>query len=184
MTSNNQYPHWLYNDDGKLDEELAAQFIAERDSLIQHIETAFADVPYPGDANLTIKDGDFFANVAETRRDFRGKHWKDLSPEFIHEHPSALNIFTRRAYHFYLPAYMIGILLDANNGSLVSTQLLHDFVVGETNWVAVQLNEFSAEQCAAISAYLKFHYLLFDKFDLRQSGDYVEQAIMKLETNG
>lgn len=184
MTPNKQHHYWLYNDDGKLNNELAAQFIAERDALIHRIETAFADVPYPGDNNLTIKDGDVFADVVETRRDFRGKHWKELSPEFIHEHRSALNIFTRRAYHFYLPAYMIGVLLDANNGSLVAIQLLHDFVVGETNWVAVQLNEFSSEQRTAILEYLKFHYLLFDEFDLRQSGDYVEQAIKKLTTNG
>jgi|GEM_PF-3332550 len=186
MTHSEQYPYWLYDDDGKLNDELVPQYIAQRDALIQRIETAFKNVPYPGDASLTIEDNGyngFFGNIPQTLQDFRGKHWKELSTEFVLKRPSSLSVFTRRAYHFYLPAYMIGVLLEPYSGSVVPTELLLDFAKGETQLVAVQLNEFSAEQCAVILEYLKFYDSFSDDFVRSSYSDILDKAIQKLTTN-
>lgn len=81
--------------------------------LIARIEQAFADVPYPGDENLTQSShGD---EPAALVLEFRGRtDWRELSAEFLDQAPdgwgSALAFFSGEAHRFYLPAYLIADL--------------------------------------------------------------------------
>lgn len=79
-------------------------------ALIDQIERAFSDVPYPGDDDLAIDSyGDEPEAVA---RAFRGhRDWRALGAAFLDDAPegwgTALSFFSDRAYRFYLPAYLI-----------------------------------------------------------------------------
>ena len=79
------------------------------DDVIAKIEQAFADVPYPGDQQLT--DNSYGEEPAATSAAFCGKTvWRKLDAAFL-DHAdgssSALSFFSDQAFHFYLPAYMI-----------------------------------------------------------------------------
>ena len=81
-----------------------------KEALIAQIEDAFAEVTYPGDANLkgsTMGDEPFIVEKA-----FSGKtNWRNIDPTFLNLAPdnlaSALSFFSNEAFHFYIPAYLI-----------------------------------------------------------------------------
>lgn len=82
----------------------------DKDHLVQLIASAFASVPYPGDANLRNSGEGDEPFLVEDR--FKGKtDWRSLDPEFLDQAPSgfgtALHFFTHEALHFYLPVYLI-----------------------------------------------------------------------------
>ncbi len=85
--------------------------------LIQEIKEAFADVPYPGHSNI---------GTDEHIVAFRGLHWNDVPLEILFLRRFEITSFTPGAFHFYLPAMLIGILLhheelDTLPGTLVDS---------------------------------------------------------------
>jgi len=79
-------------------------------ALKQEIATAFADVPYPGDDGLVDGNNPYDLEAAALAAAFKGKHWKQLTPQELRYHELAF--FSREALHFYLPAYLMGSLYD------------------------------------------------------------------------
>ncbi len=80
------------------------------DILAQSIISAFSSVRYPGDDNLT--DSAYGPEPAALRKAFRGKtDWRKLDASFIDGAPdgygSALSFFTRDAFRFFLPSYLL-----------------------------------------------------------------------------
>lgn len=73
--------------------------------LKDEISEAFKDVPYPGDDNIaTTKRDEQLEHLAE----FKGKHWKELTFEFlVPRHWSSMHFMTLEAYRFYLPAFLM-----------------------------------------------------------------------------
>jgi len=75
------------------------------------IEEAFADIPYPGDHNITKEHHcDECYEIAEA---LRGKHWRDITPEFLSRHPGLLNAFQLlypAAARYFLPAYLLALI--------------------------------------------------------------------------
>ena len=82
---------------------------SSEDEIKKQVEQAFADVPYPGDENLVPDPNSH--DMAEVHRDFRGKHWKDLSIATVCYHHDDLALFTHEGCRFYLPAF-IRVALD------------------------------------------------------------------------
>jgi hypothetical protein len=75
--------------------------------LKQQIENAFIDLKYPGDNNI-VWISEYDPEKIEIKEDFKNKHWKDLTLEFLWPKQSqSLGFFTPQAYRFYLPGYMI-----------------------------------------------------------------------------
>ena len=82
------------------------------DDLIDKIETAFADVDYPGDDDLT--NSKYGEEPAVLRDEFRGKSDRSkLDSDFLNYAPdnwgpgTALSFFSDDALRFYLPLYLI-----------------------------------------------------------------------------
>lgn len=44
--------------------------------------------------------------------DFKGKHWKDVPTTTVREHFDELALFSEAGTQFYLPAYLLGALVD------------------------------------------------------------------------
>lgn len=74
--------------------------------LVRKIRSSFKETPYPGDNNIGIgwPDGD------EVEDAFKGKDWKDLSPELLFDHRDKLPFLQPEAFRFYLPAYLLAVL--------------------------------------------------------------------------
>ncbi len=72
--------------------------------LKEEIEGAFRDIPYPGDDNIAAnKRDEYLEDLAK----FKGKHWRDLTFEFLVPFGSHTAFFTTEAFRFYLPAFLI-----------------------------------------------------------------------------
>ena len=83
------------------------------------IEAAFANVPYPGDDNITRCP----YNCAECRRVadyFKGKTWTGHAAEELRALHIALSLFTPEAFqYFFLPAFMLVSLAAYEKGDLI-----------------------------------------------------------------
>ncbi len=81
---------------------------ASREQVIQAIESAFADVPYPGDRNIG-SDPDYW-ECAEINGHFGGRHWKDVPRDILQYHQHDHPFFSPAGMHYYLPTYLIAAL--------------------------------------------------------------------------
>ncbi len=94
----------------------------ERDNLVERIEQVFKDTVYPGDDNLT--NADHCGECAEISEAFRGKQWSELHDvKFLRYHESALSLFKPAAFHYYLPAFIRGALLDPESADIILSGL-------------------------------------------------------------
>jgi hypothetical protein len=90
--------------------------------LIENIEVAFADTPYPGE---NIGDD------TEVGR-FVGKKWKDVTVEDVNSN-DYLPFFKLEALRYYLPSYLITILSHPDLRLDIRLALIRFFDPGE-NW--------------------------------------------------
>lgn len=73
----------------------------------QQIEQAFAGVEYPrGKAVVSDADG------KDLVLSFTDKHWRDIAVETLTY--SSLYFFTKEGFQFFLPAFLLGALDEAN----------------------------------------------------------------------
>lgn len=91
------------------DDDLDEDDLLRRD-MAREVEEAFADVPYPGDDKL-FPTPDIYPAVYMVET-FRGKHWRDVTPAMVRNHEFELNALSPEAFRFYLPCFMIPVLLD------------------------------------------------------------------------
>jgi hypothetical protein len=83
--------------------------------LIEHIQVAFAQTPYPGDFNIVPMPSPSHYGDDEPLAygmTFRGQNWRTIDPQVIADYPIAPCILTREASRYFLPAYMIVALHD------------------------------------------------------------------------
>jgi hypothetical protein len=83
--------------------------MATKDEMIQEIDKAFKDTPYPGDDRIVTAYRDY---EDESLSDFVGKDWRDTGIDLLcpascpNKHSSSLCFMTPEAFVYYLPAYM------------------------------------------------------------------------------
>src|SRR5689334_6156359 len=77
-------------------------------TLRESIESAFGDVPHPGDDNITRHAG--CLECAEIADYFRGKSWRGHSMQGLWRIRDALPLLTPEALHYFLPAFMLAVL--------------------------------------------------------------------------
>ncbi len=90
------------------------------------IREAFANVQYPGDANIVSSTYDDEGVSAA----FRGiTDWRNLTPAIINRQSEALTFFSCEARQFYLPACLLADL----DGKLTNVDLLFSLTHGFTD---------------------------------------------------
>jgi hypothetical protein len=92
---------------------------SEAEELRQQIETAFAEVEYPGDDRLVYDTSGDHLECNEVAAAFRGKHWKEIPLDTLRYHSSGIFFLTPEAYRFYLPAYLIAGSLHYDQADLI-----------------------------------------------------------------
>jgi hypothetical protein len=145
----------------------------EIERLKAQIETAFADVTYPGDHDLTSST--YGEDPEALKREFKGKrNWRELDAKFLDQAPegwrTALSFFSDRAFVFYLPAYLIADL----QGGLIEVTVEFYLCYGLTSKTANKkiaeiwgggttgqsarrkYDQFNSQQVTAIIAYLRW----------------------------
>ena len=148
--------------------------MADLESLKAQIQTAFADVQYPGDECLVSSSYGDEPDLLE--QEFKGKSdWRQLDPQFLDQAPdgygSALSFFSDEAFRFYLPAYLLsdidGLLGQATPVFHLTYGLRnsskHEHVnprlYGDRTWFEYfsdRLAAINKMQAAAVVAYLRF----------------------------
>ena len=74
-------------------------------TIQESIESAFADVPYPGDDR--IADHNNCRECDDVREHFRGVTWRGHTVAELQQHQSVLPLFTPEALQYFLPAFML-----------------------------------------------------------------------------
>jgi hypothetical protein len=83
----------------------AREFLFTPMTIIESIESVFADVPYPGDDRIAEhKD---CPECDDIRAHFRGSKWRGHTVNELQQYQSALSLFTSEALHYFLPAFML-----------------------------------------------------------------------------
>jgi hypothetical protein len=130
-----------------------------RVELVQQIENAFADIPYPGDNNL-IKKPEHWESW-KIPKVLKGKHWKDVSSEEIFELRFNLSHFTLEAFQFYLPAYLIASLNVTSGGEIIENIIFSLDPQGDEENVSseflARVGALSSKQKAAIKGFIKYY---------------------------
>ena len=145
--------------DGRVDLKQQAKELRAR------IEAAFADVPYPGDANLgdgTQMDDDYDDMLEQ----LTGKHWRDLIPR--RKPPQgrsnplshSMCFCSAAAWRFFLPAYLI---TDLMKGHISRFPLEPDRSERLSNHIEERFRLLNAEQCAVIASFLSYAEALLDE---------------------
>jgi len=126
-------------------------------TLKETIKTAFADVPYPGDRNITRCP--YHCKPCEEISDyFKGKGWEGHSVEDLRDHHTALSLFTPEAFHYFLPAFMLASVESYDNMDILpdSIRFHFEFSLEHRDHFLVRLTKFSEEQRKVIIEFLRF----------------------------
>ncbi len=94
------------------------------------IESAFADVPHPGDCHITTCSGDEADDITAY---FRGRTWRGHSSEQLCYHNSAFSFFTEDALIYYLPAFLIALVEDPETANTIAEPILWMFTAPRGN---------------------------------------------------
>ena len=84
--------------------------MSKLDDVRQRIDQVFADVPYPGDDHIAARKKGWL--YPELIADFKGKHWRDVPTSTVRSHFDELSLFSEAGTQYYLPAYLLGALVD------------------------------------------------------------------------
>ena len=128
----------------------------------RQIEEAFADVRYPGDANLVYDTSGHHLECNQIAELFRGKHWRELTLEFLVPNRDSLCFFSPAAYRFYLPAYLLATLADPVEADLMLDSVVNrltgplDIPSPERDAFLEQVEGFTEKQTRAIVLFLEF----------------------------
>lgn len=124
--------------------------------LQEDIRAAFADVPYPGDHNITRCP--YHCRPCQEISDFfKGKTWEGHAVEDLRDHHIALSLFTPEAFHYFLPAFMLASLESYDKISLLPDAIRFDFEfnLDHRDYFLVRLTKFSAVQRKVIIEFLR-----------------------------
>mgnify|MGYP000120863112 CR=1 FL=1 len=122
--------------------------------LINEINEAFRKLRCPPD-DLLVR-GDDIESV-EIKNDFKGKHWKKIDSKFLlNEHRESLLFFSPMAFRFYLPAYMIVVLLEFDKADIISDLLVNALIASDFYSNRAVFEIFSEDQKRVVAKFLKY----------------------------
>jgi hypothetical protein len=83
--------------------------MCDQQTFIDKIHQAFGGNEYPGDAYLQgSREG---SEPYEEVGPFAGRRdWREIDPEFLDDHYSALSFFSEAGFRYFLPAYLVADL--------------------------------------------------------------------------
>ncbi len=136
---------------------------AARETAAQAIHTAFAEVPYPGDDQVTA-----YARYGRSIADaLRGKHWSEVTLDVLAQHRWEIFLLSPDTFRFYAPVFMLAALyhfdeLDTFPHNVLFSltpqreEHIHNYFAGEFNdYFSRRAAAFSREEKNAIRIFLE-----------------------------
>lgn len=138
--------------------------------VIQMIEDAWRDVPYPGDEKIFTPESYDDEDIVKY---FGGTTWRDHTPARLRAHSSAFTFFTPEAFHYWLPAFMIAAVNDPGEADVVV-----DYVAWSVSdhYAPARWPLFTQTQRGAVAAYFRFQ---IEKFP--EAAEHERKALAILE---
>ncbi|ATB30677.1 DUF6714 family protein [Melittangium boletus] len=132
--------------------------MSRKNKLRELIEAAFADTPKPGNDRIGHDPNDW--ESTELARAFKGRHWKELTPEELQYNSSSF--LSPEGFHYYFPAYLLAALED--HGNLLPHTVFGLILPGDATseerrlraWHLERFERFSADQKHAIREFLEY----------------------------
>jgi len=146
---------------GKMLTDNQKNYQEDRRTLIDLIDKVFDRSVYPGDGALVVNQSGKHPDYNAVYLAFKGKHWREISPETLRYHYDDFFLMTSVAYRFYLPAYMRFTVLEyeeADNipGSIVFSLSFHESLGLDREWFIETMRDFNKEQKKTIIMFLEF----------------------------
>lgn len=131
-------------------------------TIRETIESAFDDVPYPGDDNIARCSHPGCPECADVVGHFRRRTWREHTVAELQQYQSVLPLFTPAALHYFLPAYMLVSLGAWSEADMIPFSILQaclparpDADAGLQRHQEERFSIFTPSQRAAIAAYLQ-----------------------------
>ena len=118
--------------------------------VIQQIEIAWRDVPYPGDDNIFTPDSYDDEDIVNY---FGGTTWRGHDPAKLRAHSSAFTFFTPEAFHYWLPAFMIAEIENPAEADVIGDYIPWSL---SNKYAPQRWPLFSQAQRNAVASYLRF----------------------------
>ncbi len=125
-------------------------------ALKEKIQTAFSEVAYPGDENITHCPYKCFECTAVTAF-FKGKKWQEISTADARHYHGALNVFTPEAFQFFLPAFMLASVESYDRQDIIpdSIRVQFEFILEHKDYFAQKISNFTPLQKKTITEFLR-----------------------------
>jgi hypothetical protein len=114
----------------------------KRHELVEEIRQAFAYTPYPSGQVLD---------------EFAGKHWSELPIELIQTYRDDLGTFSSEEFRFYLPAYLIAIILHPDKADILCDNIIYklsppapDAEESRMRWFTSKIRDFNKQEIEGI----------------------------------
>jgi hypothetical protein len=105
---------------------------SNRIKLVESVENAWKDVPYPGDENIFTPLSYDDEGITEY---FKGTTWKNHKIADLRAHDVAISVFfTPEAYHYWLATYLIAAIEDPDELSQGMDSLIYSFIPTDEDW--------------------------------------------------
>ncbi|MEO8393155.1 MAG: DUF6714 family protein [Chloroflexota bacterium] len=93
-----------------------------KQKAVAQIEAAFADTPPPKAETYVIVN---YACEFLTRN-FTGKHWGEITGDLLFKQRECLSYLTPEAFRFYIPSYMLAVLLHPDKVDTLMDRIVTD----------------------------------------------------------
>jgi hypothetical protein len=137
------------------------QNVRDHNQLAETIRQAFAAETYPGDSQLVYDNDPGHVECDRVASAFKGKHWSELEVTFLRRHADAIFFFTPESFRFFLPAYLLAVVLSYQDSDIIPNNVVHSLTPltsGAPNEQAfdARIVGFDAQQRLAIKAFLEY----------------------------
>lgn len=130
------------------------------ETLLEEIEAAFGDLSIPAEGDVVYDNSGYHLECNQVREKFRGRHWRDLTTEFLNEDPQALFFFSPVGFRFFVPAFVRASIQDYENADTLPDVVVHSLTKpddpGLVSWHRARLQALSARQRQALEKSLSF----------------------------
>jgi Family of unknown function (DUF6714) len=146
-------------------------------SLIGRVEEAFGVGPPPAEPIVCVEY--FRAGTVDDEgatRFFSGRSWKDIDMTSLRDHRAAMYMFTPRAHHYYLPAFIAASLDSPPEADDIRDLIIYHLSMHHDPFWWERIRLFNPAQCDVIAEYVE----VASDDSHRESGDTI-RALAGLE---
>ena len=153
----------------------------DKDIVINSIRKIFALEKYPGDENLAY-DGQDDYEIDLIKQNFIGKLWQNLDNDFILENRNSIYFFSKYAFKYYLPAFMIAIIENFDELDDLPNIIIGGFIATILN-IDKNLEELVSSQKVEEKTWNK-KFIVSTSLDIKNIPGDGEEIILTIEKGG